>query len=318
MRYKAVRIALPTHFRAGVPVVVPEPAKRPKSSYIRFAVEQPNECRQADFTHYRLTRPDTRPGNDVEILCWIDDHSRYALSVTANRRVTGPVVLLAFRETVTTYGTPASTLTDNGMVFATRLSGGSRRGSRGRNGLEHELHRLNIVQKNSRPNHPTTRAQSRTLPPNPETLAAIPPTTTRNHHTATNTDRRIHRRNNHRRPHRSLTHRTTPAAAYHDRPKATPGTNTSTSHDRVRKDKISKAGTVTLRVAGRLRHIGIGKTYAETYVLLLVQDLDVRVLDAATGELLRELTIDPDRDYQPTGQPPGPTRTNKTPRPTTS
>ena len=41
--------------RAGV--VTPEPAKRPKSSYIRFEAAQPNECWQADFTHYRLTAP---------------------------------------------------------------------------------------------------------------------------------------------------------------------------------------------------------------------------------------------------------------------
>ena len=78
------------------------------------------------------------------------------------------------------------------------------------------------------------------------------------------------------------------------RPKATPTADRSTdSHDRVRHDKINKAGNVTLRVAGRLRHIGIGRTYAGTHVLLLVQDLDVRVVDAATGELLRDLTIDP-------------------------
>ena len=114
---------------------------------------------------------------------------------------------------------------------------------------------------------------------------------------------------NHRRPHRSLPHRATPATTYQARPKATPGTDrTSDTHDRVRQDKISKAGTVTLRVHGRLRHIGIGKTYAGTYVILLVQDLNVRVLNAATGELLRELILDPTRDYQPTGRPPGPTR----------
>ncbi len=38
---------------------------------------------------------------------------------------------------------------------------------------------------------------------------------------------------------------------------------------------------------------------------MLIQDLAVRVINAATGELLRELTIDPSRDYQPTGRPPG-------------
>jgi hypothetical protein len=52
-------------------------------------------------------------------------------------------------------------------------------------------------------------------------------------------------------------------------------------------------------VAGRLRHIGLGRTYARTRVILLVQDLDVRVINAATGELLRELTINPAMDYQP-------------------
>jgi hypothetical protein len=40
---------------------------------------------------------------------------------------------------------------------------------------------------------------------------------------------------------------------------------------------------------------------------MLVQDLDVRIVDAATGKLLRELTIDPTKDYQGTGRPPGPT-----------
>ena len=137
-------------------LVVPEPKKRPKSSYIRFEAEQPNECWQADFTHHRLTRPDGRYGADTEILSWLDDHSRFALSVSAHHRVTGPIVLTEFRKAVATHGIPASTLTDNGMVFTTRLSGGSLNGTQGRNGFEDELRRLGVVQKNSRPNHPTT------------------------------------------------------------------------------------------------------------------------------------------------------------------
>jgi transposase InsO family protein len=80
--------------RAGL--VVPEPKKKPKSAYIRFVAEQPNQCWQADFTHYRLTRPDGRPGPDTEILSWLDDHFRYALWVTAHVRVTGPIVLAEF------------------------------------------------------------------------------------------------------------------------------------------------------------------------------------------------------------------------------
>ena len=55
------------------------------------------------------------------------------------------------------------------------------------------------------------------------------------------------------------------------------------------------------------------RPYAGTHVLLLIQDLDIRILNAATGELLRELVLDPTRDYQPTGRPPGPARNNPAP-----
>ena len=112
----------------------------------------PNETWQSDFTHYRLTHPGSTPGPDAEILTWLDDCTRYALSVTAHAPVTGPIVLAAFRAAVARHGTPASTLTDNGMVFTTCLAGGKG----GRNGLEAELRRLGVAQKNARPNHPTT------------------------------------------------------------------------------------------------------------------------------------------------------------------
>jgi hypothetical protein len=118
-------------------------------------------------------------------------------------------------------------------------------------------------------------------------------------------------------PHRALPHRTTPATIYAARPKATPtaGRDTDT-HDRIRRDRVDATGVVTLRHAGRLHHIGIGRTHARAHVLLLVQDLDISVIDAATGELLRELTLEPSRDYQPTGAPKGPTpgHTNEQPR----
>ena len=98
-----------------------------------------------------------------------------------------------------------------------------------------------------------------------------------------------------------------PRHRLHARPKATPGERLDT-HDRVRTDRVDQAGVITLRVAGRLHHIGIGRTYTGTRVLILVQDLNIRIINAATGELLRELTLDPTRDYQPTGAPKGPKR----------
>ena len=118
---------------------------------------------------------------------------------------------------------------------------------------------------------------------------------------------------NHRRPHRSLPHRATPATLYQSMPKALPGaTADPTTHERVRHDRVDNAGAVTLRHNSRLHHIGLGRTHAGTCVILLVQDLQIRVVNAATGELLRELILDPNRDYQPTGAPKGPTQ--KTPR----
>ncbi|CAB4934785.1 unannotated protein [freshwater metagenome] len=280
--------------RAGA--VSPEPAKRPKSSYIRFQAEMPNETWQSDFTHYRLTNPDRSPGADVEIITWLDDHSRYAVHVSAHWRITAKVVLNTFTKAAGQHGYPASTLTDNGMVYTVRFAGG--RG--GRSMLEHELRRLGIVQKNSRPNHPTTcgkveRFQQtmknwlRAQPAQPTDLEQLQAlleefTTTYNRH----------------RPHRSLPQRATPAIAYTTRPKATPGADRDgDTHDRVRFDRIDSVGTVTLRVNGRLHHIGIGRTHARTHVILLVHDLDVRIINAATGELLRELTIDTTKDYQP-------------------
>ena len=188
------------------------------------------------------------------------------------------------------------------MVFTTRLSGGKG----GRNGLEAELRRLGIRQKNGKPNHPQTQGKAgrfqQTLkkwltaqPAQPGTiteLQALPGQFTAIYNT--------------QRPHRSLPRRQTPATACATRPKATPGNRDTDTHDRVRTDKIWAVGTVTLRHAGKLHHIGVGRAHAGTEVLILTQDLNTRIISKATGELLRELTLDPDRDYQPTSKPRGP------------
>ena len=297
--HHGVRVSAATvsRYLARAGLVTPEPRKRPKSSYLRFAADLPNECWQSDFTHYPLA-----DGTDAEILAWLDDHSRYLLRVTAHRRVTGPIVLAAFRAAVAGHGAPASTLTDNGMVFTTRFAGG--RG--GRNGFEAELRRLGITQKNGKPSHPQTQGKvervQQTLKnwlaaqaPQPATLTQL--------QALLDTFTTLY---NHQRPHRSLPHRATPATAYAARPKATSGDRTAETHDRVRTDRVDANGKLTLRVNGKLHHIGIGATHARTPVLMLVQDLHIRVINAATGELLRELTLDPARDYQPTGRPPGP------------
>jgi transposase InsO family protein len=277
--------------------VTAQPQKRPRSSWTRFEADQPNECWQSDFTHYRLTRPDGRPGPDVEIITWLDDHSRYALHVSAHTRVTARVVRDTFRAAYTEHGTPYSTLTDNGMVYTVRLA--SRRVRGGRNALEAELATLGVIQKNSRPNHPTTCGKverfQQTLK---KWLRAQPrqPATTTELQTLLE---RFRHEYNHQRPHRALPHRATPNTAYTARPKATVTTEpTARTHDRSRDDRVSKTGNVTLRHSGRLHHIGIGRAHAGTPIILQIEDLNIRVAHAITGELLRELTLDPTKDYQ--------------------
>lgn len=277
--------------------ITPEPKKKPKSSYTRFQAAMPNETWQSDFTHYPLTDTATFP-KGIEIITWLDDCTRYALHVSAHRAITTPIVKATFRKAAAQHGIPASTLTDNGMVYTVRLAGIGRQG--GRNGFEQQLHDWGVAQKNSRPNHPTTcgkveRFQQtmknwlRAQPDQPATLAELQALLDR-FATEYNTTR----------PHRSLPHRATPATLYDTMPKAVPGpTRDTDTHDRIRHDRVDKSGTVTLRVHGQLRHIGVGRTHKGTHVILLVQDLDVRVVNAITGELLRELTIDPAKDYQP-------------------
>lgn len=269
-------------------LITPEPKKRPKSSYIRFEAELPNETWQSDFTHYRLAG-----GADTEILVWLDDHSRYALSVTAHHHVTGDIVVDTFDNTAKTHGFPASVLTDNGLVYTVRFAGFAG----GRNRLETRLATLNIDQKHSRPNHPTTCGKverfHQTLKkwlnaqPRPTTIAELQ---------ALLDD--FVDEYNHRRPHRSL-RRTTPAAAYTRLPKTGPAGSATGPHYRIRHDRVDKTGAVSLRRAGRMHHISIGRAHAGTPVILLIDDLDIRVINHDTGELLRALILNPDIGYQP-------------------
>src|SRR5487761_2715513 len=131
----------------AVGLVVPEPHKRPRSSWIRFEAAAPNGVWQADFTHWRLA-----DGSGVEIANWLDDHSRYLLGCTVFRRVSGDDVVATLTAAGDEHGWPAATLTDNGTVYTARLVGG-------RNSLEHLLAYLGIRQKNGNPGHPQTQGK---------------------------------------------------------------------------------------------------------------------------------------------------------------
>ena len=273
--------------------VTPQPRKRPKGAGTRFEADQPNERWQADITHWHLA-----DGTGVEILNIIDDHSRLDLCRKARATTTGPDVLAGFRPTFRSHGIPASVLTDNGAVF----TGKPRRG--GRVALEIELDLLGVRLHHSRPYHPQTCGKvERFHQTQKKWLAAQPPAAT-----LAALQRQLDRFRgyyNTIRPHRALGRRP-PQQAYDARPKARPAKPSIPAHYRVRRDKVDPGGTITLRYDSRLRHIGLGREHSGKRVLALIADLYIRVVDADTGELLRELDLDPTKDYQPLGRKPGP------------
>jgi transposase InsO family protein len=264
-------------------LVVPEPRKRPRSSYLRFAAAQPNECWQSDFTHWRLA-----DGADVEILNWLDDHSRYLLGCTAHAPVTGEHVTTQFLATADEHGLPASTLTDNGRVYTARFGGG-------KNAFEYLIAVLGITQKNGHPHHPQTQGKverfHQTLK---RWLDQQPPAATL-HDLQTQLDR-FRRLYNHQRPHRELD-RGTPATAYTALPKAAPPGHGEPGHYRLRYDVLDTLGKMSFRRAGRMHHLGIGATHAGKRVLAIADDTTVTVIELQTGEVLSTNTIDPTKTY---------------------
>jgi transposase InsO family protein len=270
--------------------ITPQPQKRPKSSFIRFEAALPNEMWQGDTTHWHLA-----DGSDVEILNYLDDHSRLLVASDAFVTVKGADVVQIFYTAAQEYGFPASLLTDNGAVF----TGASRKG---KVLLESELEGLGVVLKHSTPYHPQTCGKverfHQTLKrylakqPAPHTLAEL--------QLQLDTFRAYY---NQHRPHRALGGRT-PLVAFATRLKAHPATPQLATHFRVRKDRTDLKGTVTLRYLSRLRHIPLGSAHKRQPVTLLVAGRHVRVV-AEDGALLRDLTLDPQRDYQPLGTPPG-------------
>ena len=265
-------------------LVVPEPRKRPRSSYLRFQAAQPNEMWQSDFIHWRLAN-----GTDVEVLNWLDDHSRYLLSCTAHEPVTGEVVVAVFLDVVAQHGAPASTLTDNGSVHTSRFTGG-------RNAFAYVLPLLGARQKNGSPGHPQTQGKTERFHQTLQRwLRARPPACDIAELQRQLDAFRAHY--NEHRPRRALD-RATPATAYRATPKAIPATNRQAhGHYRLRYDRLDPNGRMTLRRAGRMHHLGVGAAHARTRVLAFADDHQITVAELATGEVLSHHLIDPDKTY---------------------
>ncbi len=253
--------------------VVPQPQKRPRQSWQRFEAHLPNETWQADMTHWSLA-----DGTGVEILDFVDDYSRM-------------VTVAAFYQGVGRFGPPAPMLTDNGCIFTAPFRNG-------RCGFETELATLGIAIKHGKPYHPQTQGKIERFH---QTLKRW---LRKQDPAATIADLQgqvdyFVRYYNETRPH-SARGMVPPRQAFDALEKATPDPDKypMAPHTRVRHDKIDKTGVFTLRHGTRLHHVGVGRAHTGRRIVVLVADLDIRVL-SEEGELLRHLTLDPGKDYQP-------------------
>ena len=268
--------------------ITPQPHKRPRSSWRRFEADLPNELWQADITHWPLAG-----GADAEILNIVDDHSRLLAASTARAIFKAGDIVAALHEAMARHGRPERMLTDNGAVFTGLYRG------RGWVALERELTALGIGLSHCRPYHPQTCGKVERLHQTLKKWLARQDSCITTGALQAQLDRFTASCNTER-PHRAAGRRT-PEMAWNARPKAMPvrqGIRVS-EHFRVRRDRVDADGKLTLRHNSRLHHIGIGRRWSGTQVLILARDLNIRIITQADGELIRELTLDPARDYQP-------------------
>ena len=238
---------------------------------------------QADATHWLLA-----DGSEVEILNLIDDHSRLVVASVTFQTIKAADVVQVFYEAAQAYGYPAAWLSDNAAVF----SGESRRG---KVIIEAELENLGIRCIHSTPYHPQTCGKVERLHQTLKRFLAKQAVPQSLAHLQLQLDA-FRTYYNQQRPHRALDGQT-PLTAFNARIKAKPSQPTVT-HFRVRRDKVDGWGRVTLRYLGRLRHIHVGCAFKRWPVRIFVASAYVRIV-TEDGQLLRELTIDPARNYQP-------------------
>jgi Integrase core domain len=197
-----------------------------------------------------VTHVSPKNGRTFEVLNVIDDHSRLCVASRAFPVITAADVVATFYDAAARHGLPASVLSDNGAVFTASF-----RGDRG--ALSTELAHLGIVFKHSRPYHPQTCGKverfHQTMKQHLEANPARSPAQLQDRLDV------FSAYYNDVRPHRA-THRMTPRAGYDTRTKARPSGSPirDVGEFRIRHDRVDATGKVTLRYAGKLRHLGIG------------------------------------------------------------
>lgn len=266
--------------------VIEQPHKRPRSSWKRFEADQPNETWQLDYSHCYLNN-----NQRVAILTIIDDHSRFVIACKAFEHETGTNVIDTFISAGNKHGFPKSTLTDNGSVFTTKLY----RKADTRNGFEQLLPQMGIQQKSGTPYHPQTQGKVERFHQTLQKALHARPFAHNIGELNQQLDDIIDYYNNHR-PHRAL-NRQTPPQAYNRLPKAQPLDIPIGTDNRLRRDKVDNDGKVTLRWAGNMRKLYVGRKHRTKEIMLICINNDITAINPHTGEIWGRYHLDKTKKY---------------------
>lgn len=266
--------------------VVPQPRKRPKTSWRRFEAAAPNECWQIDATEWSIAR------RKVEIFNIIDDHSRLLVASRAVASATSEAAWAAFSQGVERWGLPTRCLSDNGLAFSGRLRGFEVY-------FETQLRAAGIRPVCARPFHPQTCGKVERFQQTLKRWLAAQARPRRLEELQAQIDA-FAAVYNHDRPHRGIG-RVTPFQRWAASPPSSPdGTATRTPAQRLR--VVSRQGVVQCQ----RWHIHIGADYAGQAAEVIIDgDYAAVVLG---GQLLRHFRLDPKHSYQRSGLRPGPRR----------
>lgn len=265
-------------------LVIPAPAKRPKCSLHRFVYPRPNDCWQSDWTGWYLA-----DGTPVAIAGTLDDHSRYLSGLrAAPGDGTADLVWATMLAAIGECGIPARSLTDNGMVYS-----GLRRGISVP--FETNLRALGVQVIASSPYHPQTCGKIERLWQTVKRWlhAQDPQVTVDGLNAQLDTFRDYY---NHDRPHRALKG-ATPAEAFTATVKARPATHPLPNPVSVLHSRVTPSGVVS---AGRY-NINIGRRWAGHHVDVIRDGDHIAIYSG--NQLIRQLTADPTRTYQPSARP---------------
>lgn len=264
-------------------LVVPAPAKRPRSSWKSFEHPAPNSCWQMDGTSWVLA-----DGTAVEILAVLDDHSRKVMATVVARSENSVDAWACVLKAIKDHGRPAMFLTDNGAAFSSRR----RRG--GMCDFEAQLRQLGINPVTSSAYHPQTCGKKErewsTLKrwlkarPKADTVAEL-----------ADQVRAYAAYYNHLRPHQSLG-QATPDERYAATAKAEPDNQPLPALMVMNAARADIAGRIPL---GSGQSVNLGQQWSNAEVTVLRDDLDVVVFHHNTK--ISSLRIDPTRQAQPSG-----------------